>query len=98
MVTGIETVRTEIGRRLAEHYKVGSRTIPDHLVRLIEKIELAEFNAGQDQKSGPPIKRRDEYLANADECERLARMAQNPDETTSWLQMARQWHRWTNRM
>ncbi len=44
------------------------------------------------------MSKRDEYLANADECERLAEMSQSPDERTAWLQMAQQWHRWTKRM
>jgi Anti-sigma factor NepR len=44
-----EQVRAEIGRRLREHYdEAASRTIPDRLARLIEKIEESE------SRSEPP--------------------------------------------
>jgi hypothetical protein len=37
-----QRVRAEIGRRLREHYEVGSRIIPDRLAQLIRKIEQSE--------------------------------------------------------
>jgi hypothetical protein len=40
-----QQVRAEIGRRLREHYEVGSSTIPDRLAQLIEKIERSEFRS-----------------------------------------------------
>jgi hypothetical protein len=41
-----EQVRDEIGRRLREHYdEAVSRTIPDRLARLIDKIEESEFRS-----------------------------------------------------
>jgi hypothetical protein len=43
------------------------------------------------------MSKRDEYLANADECEHLAEIAYGADERTAWLQMAQQWHRWAKR-
>jgi hypothetical protein len=42
------------------------------------------------------MSKRDEYLANAKECERLAESTPNPEERAAWLQMAQQWLRWAN--
>jgi hypothetical protein len=98
VITGVAAqVRAEIGRRLGEHYKVCSRTIPDRLVLLIEDIEQSESRSEQMRNRGHSMSKRDEYMANADECERLAEMAQNPDERAAWLQMAQQWQRWAKR-
>jgi len=35
----------------------------------------------------------DEYRANADECQRMARLAKHPGEKATWLQMAQDWLR-----
>jgi hypothetical protein len=39
------------------------------------------------------MRKLDEYLANAEECERMAEISQNPGEKAAWLQMAQQWLR-----
>jgi hypothetical protein len=87
-------VRAEIGRQLSEHYKVGSRTIPDRLVQLVEKIEQSEDRSEQPRDEARPVSKSDEYLANAKECERMAEICRNPDERVAWLQMAQQWLHW----
>jgi hypothetical protein len=33
----------------------------------------------------------DEYRANAEECQRMARISRNPDEKATWQRMAEQW-------
>jgi hypothetical protein len=40
------------------------------------------------------VSKRAEYLANAKECERLAKSFHNHEERAAWLQMAQQWLRW----
>jgi hypothetical protein len=35
----------------------------------------------------------DEYRANAQECERMASITRNPDDKSTWLQMAAHWLR-----
>jgi hypothetical protein len=40
------------------------------------------------------MRKLDGYLANAEECERMAEISQNPGEKAAWLQMAQQWLRW----
>jgi hypothetical protein len=35
----------------------------------------------------------DEYRANADECQKMARRATNPGERATWLEMAADWLR-----
>jgi hypothetical protein len=35
----------------------------------------------------------DEYRANADECQKMARRATHPGEKATWLQMAQDWLR-----
>ena len=35
----------------------------------------------------------DEYRANADECQKMARLATNPGERATWLEMASDWLR-----
>ena len=35
----------------------------------------------------------DEYRANADECQKMARLAKHPGEKATWLQMAQDWLR-----
>jgi hypothetical protein len=42
------------------------------------------------------MRKLDEYLANAEECERMAEISQNPGEKAVWLQMAQRWLRWAN--
>jgi hypothetical protein len=89
-------VRAEIGRRLREYFRVCS-TIPDRLAHLLKKIGQLEPRSEEVRIGRSPMAQRDEYLANAEECERLAEMASNAGERTSWLQMAQQWHRWARR-
>jgi hypothetical protein len=38
----------------------------------------------------------DEYRANANECERMARASTNPADKAMWLQMAEDWLRMTH--
>ena len=35
----------------------------------------------------------DEYRANADECQKMARLSKHPGEKATWLQMAQDWLR-----
>jgi hypothetical protein len=42
------------------------------------------------------MRKLDEYHANAEECERIAEISQNPGDKVAWLQMAQQWLRWAN--
>ena len=35
----------------------------------------------------------DEYRANAEECQKMARLATHPGEKVTWLQMAQDWLR-----
>jgi hypothetical protein len=87
-------VRSEIGRRLREHYEVNSRPISDRLAQLVARIERDGCQSEQLPDGGHPMSKRHEYLANAKECERLAEIAHNSDERAAWLQMAQQWLRW----
>jgi hypothetical protein len=44
-----DQIRAEIGRRLREHYdEAASRTIPDRLARLIDKIGESESESGSE--------------------------------------------------
>jgi Anti-sigma factor NepR len=89
-------IRAEIGQRLKRYYNV-SQTVPDRFAPLLDKIERSNSRSVLVGQRGFPASKQDEYLNNADECERLAEMAQDPKERTSWLQMAQQWHRWAKR-
>jgi hypothetical protein len=80
---------------IRQHYELASDTIPDRLARLIEKIEQAELERPGNGHS--PMSKRDEYLANAQECERLAAIAHTAEEKAACLQMAQQWLRWMKR-
>jgi cob(I)alamin adenosyltransferase len=40
------------------------------------------------------MSRMDEYLTNAEECERMAEISPNSSEKAAWLHMAQQWLRW----
>jgi predicted transcriptional regulator len=91
-----QQVRAEIGRHLKEHYEVGSGTIPTRFAQLVEKIERSQSRSQQLRNAGHPMSKRDEYLANAKECERLAESTPNAEERAAWLQMAQQWLRWAN--
>jgi hypothetical protein len=91
-----EQVRAEIGRHLREHHEVGSRTIPARFAQLVEKIERSQSRSEQLRVAGHPMSRRDEYLANAKECERSADSTPDPEQRAAWLQMAQQWLRWAN--
>jgi hypothetical protein len=42
------------------------------------------------------MRKLDEYLANAEECGRMAEISQNPGDKAAWLRMAQQWLRWAN--
>jgi hypothetical protein len=91
-----QQVRAEIGRHLRERYEVGSRTIPTRFAQLAETMEQSQFRSEQLRHAGHSMSKRDEYLANAKECERLAESTPNAEERAAWLQMAQQWRRWAN--
>jgi hypothetical protein len=40
-----------------------------------------------------PVSKSDEYRANAEECQKMARLATNPSEKVTWLEMAADWLR-----
>jgi hypothetical protein len=94
VVTGKAAVRAEIGRRLRERYEVGSRAIPERLALFVARIEHSESQSEQPRDGWNSMSKRDEYLANAEECERLSEIAHDSDERAAWLQMAQQWRRW----